>query len=206
MPAFAILQQEIEETDDKQKKKYADWGQEQLPRVLLGIGDTLSALGRHADAADAYSRALEHFQSRLESEKQRPSDTNSKKVTIEQLKTHRKVAEATILVAEELLACPSGEDVVTTETQSMIVSAQERIEYAKGYYDKARDALQETVLVMGELAARSSNDGEWKQEKEDVCFLATMVMGVGETLAAIEEEHLDAASSPEPVKKKAKSH
>lgn len=105
-----------------------------------------------------------------------------------------------MLIAEELLACPPDQDVVTTETSSLIVKASERVEYARGYYDKARDALQETVYLLGNLASRNIDMGT---EKEDVCFIATMVMGVGEILAAIDEEAQE--SSSEPVQKKAKT-
>ena len=61
---------------------------------------------------------------------------------------------------------------------------------------------------MGKLAAHKVDLGT---EKEDVCFLATMIMGVGETLAALDEEQQQqeeskkkATSSIEPAKKKAK--
>jgi tetratricopeptide (TPR) repeat protein len=175
---------------------YTEWVKDQLPRVLLGIGDTLSTLGRHADAADAYSRSLQLRQDILEG-------FSSEDETLDQLVAHRKVVEATVLIAEELLACPPDQDVVTSETSTLIVEKEERIAYAKGYYDKARDALQEAVFFMGKLAARNVDLG---REKEDVCFLATLVMGVGESLAAIDEEMAAAAGSEstEPVKKKAK--
>ena len=180
---------------------------DQLPRVLLGIGDCLSALQRHADAADAYSRAHERRQKQLDEMILAP---NPKNETLEHLQCQRRVCEATVLIAEELLACPEGFDVVTTETQCVVVQANERIEYARGYYDKARDSLQDTVYLMGKLAAQRIDLGT---EKEDVCFLATMIMGVGETLAALDEQqqqqqqesHRAARRSfTEPVKKKAK--
>jgi tetratricopeptide (TPR) repeat protein len=180
---------------------YLSWVQEQIPRVLLGIGDTLSTLQRHADAADAYSRALELRQSIFQTFSQEQLQSQP---TLEHLGAHRKVSEAAILIAEELLACPADEDVVTTETNSLIVKADDRVSYARGYYDKARDALQEAVFCMGTLAARSVDLG---REKEDICFLATMVMAVGETLAAImeeQEQQQNAAKTAEPVKKKAK--
>jgi len=191
-------QQKDPSTDDV---ALTEWVKDQIPRVLLGIGDCLSALNRHADAADAYSRAHEHrlhqLQDLLDTSK---DDGNGKKggETLQHLQCQRRICEATVLIVEELLACPEDQDVVTTETQSLIVSAKERIDYAKGYYDKARDSLQETVYLLGRLASKKSID--LGTEKEDVCFLATMIMGVGERLAAWDEEH----SIEEPVKKKAK--
>ena len=174
-------------------EKYQAWTTLEIPRVLLGIGDVLSTINRHADAADAYSRALEHFQEILKG-------FSSEDSNLAHLKAHRKVCEATILIAEELLSCNDGEDVITTETTSLIVSASERIEYARGYYDQAREALQETLFFMANLAALGI---DVQTEKEDTCFLATMIMGVGTTLAAIDEEKESA--STEPVKKKAKT-
>lgn len=177
--------------------KYVEWVKEQTPRVLMGIGDTLSKLIRHADAADAYSRALELRKACLQ------EFVDKKDLTTQHLKAHRTVCEANVLIAEELLACPEDQDVVTTETQSLIVKAGERVEYARGYYDQARDALQEAVVFMGSMP-RSI---DLAREKEDVCFLATLVMGVGEALAAIDEkaEEAAAAASTEPVKKKFKT-
>jgi tetratricopeptide (TPR) repeat protein len=175
-----------------------EWTKDQLPRVLLGIGDCLSALQRHADAADAYSRAQQLRQTQLD------AIIAIKEDTIEHLQCQRRVCEATVLIAEELLACPDGQDVVTTETKSLIVEADQRIEYSRGYYDKARDSLQDTVYLMGKLAAKKVDLGT---EKEDVCYLATMIMGVGEQLAALDEEIAEqkAAASTEPAKKKAKT-
>ena len=46
-------------------KDYTACAKEQAPRFLTGIGDVLSALQRHADATDAYCRALGHRQEHL---------------------------------------------------------------------------------------------------------------------------------------------
>lgn len=203
--SFSILEEykdslRKEESDNK----YSDWVKGQLPRVLMGIGDTLSNMKRHADAADAYSRALELRKTCLQEISDREgSDQN--KFTTEHLKAHRMVCEANVLIAEELLSCPQDKDVFTTETKVLIVKAKERVSFARGYYDQARDALQEAVVFMGSLP-RNIDLG---RDKEDVCFLATLVMGVGESLAAIDEkmeESTEATTdgSTEPMKKKAK--
>ena len=173
--------------------KYHEWVTEQTPRVLTGIGDVLSALHRHADAADAYSRALAYRQEQVS--QFAPQDT-----CLEFLQARRRAVEVNVLIAEELLACAPGVDVVTTESHQLVVSAAERVDYARGYYDKARDELQETVLLMGQIAAVGGNVS---QEKEDVCFVATLVMGVGTALAELDEE-VAAAAVPEPSRKKAK--
>lgn len=187
--SFSIME---EYKDDDKETIYQAWVKESLPRVLLGIGDTLSTLDRHADAADAYSRALEWYQEQLE-------EFPTESMTLDHLKAHRRVCEATILVAEELLFCPTGEDIVTSETQSLIVKASERVDYITGYYDRARDALQETLFFMARLAALGT---DVEMEKEEICHLSTMVMGVGMGLAANEDEADEPAA--EPAKKKPK--
>jgi len=80
------------------------------------------------------------------------------------------------------------------------VPAAERIDYVRGYYDKARDELQEAVLLMGRLASQGHVVNE---EKEDVCFVATLVMGIGTMLAEYDEqqEEQTAAASSQPAKK-----
>jgi hypothetical protein len=52
-------------------------------------------------------------------------------------------------------------------------------------------------LLMGQIAAQG---GDLGNEKEDVCFVATMVMGVGTNLAQLDEE----AAEQEPATKKQK--
>ncbi len=197
--SFSILDVYKESIGIGGDKKYLEWVKEQLPRVLMGIGDTLSKMDRHADAADVYSRALELRKACL----QEFADSEKNEFTTKHLRAHRTVCEANVLIAEELLACPGDQDVVTTETQSLIVKAAERVEYARGYYDQARDALQEAVVFMGSMP----RNVDLTREKEDVCFLATLVMGVGEALAMIDEKAEEAkmAASIEPLKKKHKT-
>jgi hypothetical protein len=182
---------------DTAPQGYLAWARDQLPRYLTGIGDALSSLTRHADAADAYARALTH---RLERVQQHVAAQTTE--TVEHLTCRRLVVEATILLAEEFLAGPPDQDVVTSETQLVLVQAAGKVDYARGYYDKARDELQETVLLMGEMAAQGLDVAA---EKKDICFVSTMVMGVGMRLAELDELAAAAATTlAEPVKKKAK--
>lgn len=191
--AWAILDECQQTNPEDMANLYSEWIREQVPRILTGIGDVLSSLQRHADAADAYSRALEYREESLENQ----FTTDSEKQTVEYLTCRRLIVESNVLIAEELLACPSDLDVITTESKSVLVRASEGvIDYARGYYDKARDALQETVLLMGQLSASGVDIGT---EKEDICFAATMVMGVGTNLAEIDEQN---ETTSEPMKKK----
>jgi hypothetical protein len=187
---WSVLDVYVQSSNQTKSSQYQNWASEQIPRVLTGIGDVLSALERHGDAADAYSRALGHRQNAV-------SAFAANNTSMEFLQARRRVVEANVLIAEELLFCPPDQDVITTESQQLIVSASERVDYARGYYDKARDELQEVVLLMGEIAAQGGDVGK---EKEDVCFVATMVMGVGTNLAQLDEE----AAEQEPATKKQK--
>jgi tetratricopeptide (TPR) repeat protein len=208
-------------------RDYVDWAADQLPRVLTGLGDVLSNLGRHADAADAYLRALglrqaalqERFDaSALDACLAQPSSGGSngsallssyqRDQLVDWLVCRRRIVEANVLIAEELLAHGeveggAGRDVVTTETQTVLVSAKERVEYARGYYESSREQLQEAVLLLGQLKAKLPDHEPLEEEKENVCFAATLVMGVGEALAALDEGEPPAA--PEPIAKRLKS-
>jgi len=175
--AWSVLDKIVQELKDDNKSP-SPWMLDQLPRFLLGIGDILTDLKRFADAADCYSRALDHRENAVQG-------IAKDELTLDHLKKRRQVVEANVLVAEALLACPDGEDVVTTETKDVLVSAAERVEYARGYYNKARDELQETVFLMGRIAASGQDLGA---EKEDVCFISTLLMGIGTTLAEYDEQ------------------
>lgn len=197
--AWSILDNEQQQTPNEagaSPSKYSEWISEQVPRVLTGIGDVLSVLNRHADAADAYLRALGHRQQALDEE----AAVADKKGTLLLLQCRRKAVEANILIVEELLACGNDNDVVTTESKVVLVKAGSVVDYARGYYDKARDELQEAVVLLGQLAASHVDTAD---EKENICFVATMVMGAGTALAEIDE--LAAVKQDEPAKKKAKA-
>ena len=188
--AYSIFEEKAQQHPEN------DWIQDQLPRVLQGLGDVLRELHRMADAADAYSRALpyrEEFVERHDKERD---------LTLEHLKNRRLLVEANILVAEALLGCEHGQHVVTSETKDMLVTADERVDYARGYYDKARDEFQETVLLMGRIAAIVPRE-ELETEKENVCFAATLLMGVGETLAVFDEAAEQRREQPAAKKLKA---
>ena len=180
--AFSILDEHSSSSssvDKKAKDRPSEkWISTQMPRVLQGLGDVLTAMHRLADASDVYSRALPYREAAVQQFQKEQLDTDH-------LRVRRQLVEANILVAEALLACPDGQDVVTTETSDVLVVAPERVDYARGYYDKARDELQEAVLLMGKIAGAGKYLG---MEKEDVCFAATLLMGVGETLASYDEK------------------
>ena len=194
--AFAILDSTNEAKGSPQSNKYGAWIRQQMPRILTGIGDVLSALNRHADAVDAYLRALGHRQEILDDAHAKSTKDASPEDLMHLLLCRRLVAEANTLVVEELLASDLHSEITTTETKSILVPKGKVIEYATGYYERARDELQETVFLMGQL---QSEGHELGNEKENICFAATLIMAAAESLAAIDE------SLPrEPNKKKSK--
>lgn len=165
------------------------WVEEQLPRVLGGIGDVLSALGRYPDAVDAYTRKARHREDALRDLSADKGGEGVEEIGMDFLRARRLMCEANILVAEALLHCPIGEDAILSETGDVLVKADELMDYAQGYYDQARDELQETVYIMGRMAPRTAagvaeeESKEFATEKENVCFCAQMLGGVGNMLA-----------------------
>ena len=203
--AWSILDKYVHQTTTMTTtlvRKYPNWCAEQLPRFLTGIGDVLGELERHADAADAYSRALQ-----LRQEQQQEQSTNQDDPPITQLAHKRKIVEAYVLIAQEFLACPPGLDVITSETQTRLCHAHERLVVARGYYDQARDQLQDTVVLMGELVATkqsgptTTSHTSLEEEKENICFASTLVMGVGMQLAEQEEQEQSTEGDEQPSKK-----
>lgn len=186
---WSILEETTSQHNDE-KTDPSDWIKSQLPRVLQGIADVLREIGRTPDAADAYSRALPYREAAV-------AEYQNECLELPHLKAKRMLAEANVLVAEALLECEDGQDVVTGETGDVLVTAGERVDFARGYYDKARDAMQETVFLMGKIASAGKDLGD---EKQDVCFCATLLMGVGETLVAYDEAKEEQDGKP-PAKK-----
>jgi tetratricopeptide (TPR) repeat protein len=201
--AWAILdeEQQKQKMSKSPETLYADWMQHQIPRVLTGIGDVLSELCRHADAADAYLRALEHYQNSLEQvTTSAPENTKlSVQESLKLLELRRKTVEANILVVEELLACDPQQDVITSEAKIVLVKAGNVVDYAHGYYNRARDEMQETLLLMAQMAA---DHMEFESEKDNIRNTAILLMGAGEKFAAIDHEAIQSQERKEPCKKK----
>ena len=208
--AWSILDENL---SSNKNDTYTTWMLEQRPRILTGLGDSLIELQRPADATDAYLQALQHRQDAVPAVTMRNTGAEPAApphTTLQTLQARRRVVEANILVTEALLACRAqytNAAVVTSETRTELVPAGQVVSYATGYYDKARDELEEVVVLLGQLAATKESGVD--QEKEDVCFVATLVMGAGETLAQIDDEKDDGdtkgdVSGTEPAKKKPK--
>ena len=196
--------------NNSNNKSLVSWVEEQLPRVLGGIGDVLSALGRYPDAVDAYTRKVRHREDALRDLSDDKGGEGVEEIGMDFLRARRLLCEANVLVAEALLNCPIGEDAILSESGDVLVKAEELMDYAQGYYDQARDELQETVYIMGRMAPRTAagvteeESKEFATEKENVCFCAQMLGGVGNMLAERDEEEEKSGGSEEPDAKRAK--
>ena len=194
--------------NNNRNESLVPWVEEQIPRVLGGIGDVLSALGRYPDAVDAYTRKARHREDALRDLSDDKGGKGVEEIGMDFLRARRLLCEANILVAEALLNCPIGEDAILSETGDVLVKADELMDYAQGYYDQARDELQETVYIMGRMAPRTEagvaeeESKEFATEKENVCFCAQMLGGVGNMLAERDEEKEKSGNSEGPYAKK----
>ena len=132
----------------------------QIPRVLNCIGDIHSHRKQFGNAVDAYCRALPYRENA--SKKKHPATNNNEEgggcLSVEELTCQRQLVETYALVAEALLACKEGEDVVCIDDEEedddaglkkdekksiVLVSARDRIEFAQSHYETAKEKLQD---------------------------------------------------------------
>jgi hypothetical protein len=76
------------------------------------------------------------------------------------------------------------------------------VDYAHGYYNRARDEMQETLLLMAQMAA---DHMEFESEKDNIRNTAILLMGAGEKFAAIDHEAIQSQDQKEPSKKKSRT-
>lgn len=121
---------------DEQK----EWSMNQIPRYLICLGDVYSFQKEHNNAVDAYIRALSYREDKVKEAKE-----NKNPFTIEQLQCTRLYIEACALVAEALLACPDGQDVVCEFEDETVtyVKAAERVDFANSWFVLAREELDD---------------------------------------------------------------
>jgi hypothetical protein len=231
------------------------WAAGQLPRVLRCIGDLRSHRMEHGVAVDAYVRSMryreESWDRWKEEEKEEEEEEEERRrrgvrrqrsrgdggkeddgdssdaaaSSLEGLRRRRHLVEAYALVAEELLACPDGEDVVARRPDNddgdgdgdgdgddidgggegggldsaaaaaaaaegarmprevVLAKAEDRLDYARGHYDMAREGLEDVLCRYAGLAAAGVDLGS---EKEDIGYLVMTVVGVGNTIGGID--------------------
>lgn len=194
--SFSIFDWHSTDDDDNTKTEPDQEGKQyslsQIPRVLSTIGDIHSYCGKYGDAVDAYCRALPYRENAAEERQQAKGKGES--LSVDDLKGQRLLVETYALVAEALLACKEGEDVVCVNDEEneeddkksgkntegkVLVAAKDRIDFAKSHYDTAREKLQDIVYQMGKMAAAKIDLGD---EKKDIGYLVMMLVGIGNTL------------------------
>jgi hypothetical protein len=145
---------------DEEEKQYS---LTQIPRILCTIGDIHSYCGKFGNAVDAYCRALPYRENACK----KRQEAKGESLSVEDLKCQRLLVETYALVAEALLACTEGEDVVCVDDQEeeeeeeedannatakksgknkegrVLVAAKERIDFAQSHYETAREKLQD---------------------------------------------------------------
>lgn len=165
-----VQSQDIKITD------YYGWIHEQLPRNLIGIGRILSFQGNHGESVESFMNAIPFLEKMFE--------TFEEKSDPAYLRAHRLLIEGYVQVAEELLMCPEGQDIALNHDNTLIIKSSERVPQARFYYDKSREGLQEVVFSMAKMEQEKKLP---ISEKEDICYLATMLMHVGMSLTHAED-------------------
>ena len=190
---------------EQQQEQAEQWVLEQIPRVIRCIGDVYFFQEQYALATDSYIRAMQYREENWGKLKQASSSNDDgEMLTLQHLQCQRYLVEAYALVAEALLACPSGEDVVCYHSDededdikdesksvsaeakkkqggTVLCKAKDRMEFAQSHYESAREGLEEILMRYGKMAASSSNI-DVGNEKEDIGYLVMTVVDVGQTI------------------------
>lgn len=167
---------------NKESESYLEWSCQEIPRILTGLGDICTFKKRFADAFNSYLQAIPLREASLKEERDMYEATST--VTRNLLMMQRHAVEINVLAAEALLSCPSEKDIVPSTTNDILLKGGQIIDFVNEYYQKARAGLQEIVFLMG----KSDPTDVTKADKEDVCFLSTMLMNVGVMLTANDDE------------------
>ena len=187
-------------TNDQQRKE--QWLLEQIPRVIRCIGDVYFFQEQYALATDSYIRATQYREENWDKLKQASGSDDGEMLTLQHLQCQRYLVEAYALVAEALLACPSGEDIVCYHSdgdkneddikdssmaeakkkqgETVLCKAKDRTEFAMSHYESAREGLEEILMRYGKMAASSNVDVG--NEKEDIGYLVMTVVDVGQAI------------------------
>lgn len=200
------------------------WAKDQLSRVLRCIGDLHSFREQHANAADAYIRSMKYREEAWERMAKKKTTTTSARsviaatsnkeeggtelLTVEKLRCKRLLVESYALVAEALLSCPDGKDVIAhhpnigTERfsfdisksldhnviETLLAKDKDRLDIARSHYELAREGLEDVLCMYGKMVAATKTATstmmklDLKNEKEDIGYLVMTVVGVGNAI------------------------
>ena len=112
---------------------------------------------------------------------------------VDRVRCQRLLAETNARIAEALLNCPAGEDVIcfneddddeSSEEKKpaagkVLVPANERLSFAETYYEEARLALES---ILTGLARASISYQDLGEERKNLQEFATLLTGVGNDL------------------------
>jgi hypothetical protein len=126
--------------ESKLSREELEWALNQIPRFLICLGDVYAFREEHGNAVDAYIRALSYREDKWKEMKEGKGS-----FTIEQLQCRRLYIEACVLVAEGLLACPDGKDVICDGDDETVTYAKaaDRIDFALSWFEVARRELDD---------------------------------------------------------------
>ena len=203
---LSLLVDDEQDNNVKSKLVIQTWVNDQLPRVLRGIGDLYSYRGEYANAVDVYIRAM-HY--REEAWDQLEKTTTS---SIDELRCKRLLVELYALISETLLYCPPGQDIIahhpklSGENKTILLSkSNNRLDIAQSYYEMARLGLEDVLCLYGKIMAKSTlttatvstttaatvdqqqeqqqmMDNMLKNEKEDIGYLVMTIVGIGNAI------------------------
>lgn len=198
--------------DDQQQK----WALEQIPRVIRCIGDLYFFRQEYANAVDSYIRAMHYREEAWNKLKQSNGNGSGSAggmlLTLEHLQCQRYLVDMCTLVAEALLACPAGEDVVcyhnddsnegegAKDDNETSASAKEStgntlsnepkkgtvLAKAKDRLDYAQSHYELAREGLEEILCRygkmAAANIDVGNEKEDIGYLVMSVVDVGQTI------------------------
>jgi len=202
-----------DDDDDNVDRKFViqTWANEQLPRVLRGIGDLYSYRGEYANAVDVYIRAMQYREEAWER-----LETKTITTSIDELQCKRLLVESYTLISETVLSCPPGQDIIAhhpkmmsgeNKTTLLLSKSNNRLDIATSYYEMARLGLEDVLCLYGKIMAQSTTstslttststatattkeqqqhqmlmDDMLKSEKEDIGYLVMTIVGIGNTI------------------------
>jgi len=151
-----------DDDDDNMDRNFViqTWVNEQLPRVLRGIGDLYSYRGEYANAVDVYIRAMQYREEAWER-----LETKTTTTSLDELQCKRLLVESYALISETVLSCPGGQDIIAhhpkmmsgeNKTTILLSKSNNRLDIATSYYEMARLGLEDVLCLYGKIMAQST--------------------------------------------------
>lgn len=163
--ACSILYEYVGTSTSANHADYWNWAKDEIPRHLIGIANVQSFQMKHADAIESYLNAIPYREEACD---------RCKNQSVASLRHQRLLTESYILIAEELLVCKAGQDVVHSETGKVIVRGEEILSLAENYYEQAREKLQDIGKFFAcNMRCSQSSAKVSEQEPSSFCNLTS---------------------------------